>query len=188
MTFICKDLRPETWGDFETLFGKHKGVRGGCWCTYFRCTSVEFEGMTREERKAFQKDLVEQNRGHGVFVYDGNTPVAWCQFGPPEEFPRYDRMRAYQKLDLKPDEMPRWRISCLFVDKHRRKEGLSKMALQAALEKIKESGGGIVEAFPLNLEKRSQPPHTGSVDMYIDEGFQTVAPLGKNILLMRRTL
>src|SRR5262249_55744767 len=35
------------------LFGKHKGVRGGCWCTFHRCTSGQFDRMARDERKKF---------------------------------------------------------------------------------------------------------------------------------------
>ena len=73
------------------LFGKHKGVRGGCWCTFHRCTSGQFDRMTRDERKKFHKELAQQGRGYGLLVYDAGTPVAWCQFGPADGFPRYDR-------------------------------------------------------------------------------------------------
>jgi cytochrome c553 len=45
--------------------------------------------MARDERKEFQKELALQGPGYGLLVYDGGTPVAWCQFGPAEGFPRY---------------------------------------------------------------------------------------------------
>jgi len=181
-----KLLSPETWPDFEALFGKHKGLRGGCWCTFFRCTSAEFERMTREEHKAFQAQLVSQGRGHGLLVYDSGTPVAWCQFGPPTEFPHYDHGRVYPTLELAADATPQWRIACLMADKHRRREGLATFALKAALEKICEYGGGVVEAFPFDGPTNVQPHHTGSVEMFRREGFETIARIGKHTVLMRR--
>lgn len=183
-----RDLSAETWTDFQALFGKHKGVRGGCWCTYFRCTSAEFDRMTKEERRGFHERLAQEGRGYGVLVYDAGTPVAWCQFGPPQAFPRIDRGRAYGSLDLRAGERPQWRIACLFVDKHRRREGLSGVALRAALARIEARGGGVVEAFPLDIAYPGQPPHTGSVEQYAREGFQAVTRLGKNVLLMRRSV
>jgi GNAT superfamily N-acetyltransferase len=183
--FEIKAYSQETWPDFEALFGKHKGVRGGCWCTYHLCTSSQFNHMEREARKAFQKALAFQGMGSGLLVYENGTPVAWCQFGPADRFPSYDRMRAYKALALPPDLRPQWRISCLFVDKHRRREGLSKVALGAAIVSIREQGGGLVEAFPMDVPGIKRPHYTGSVEMYRREGFEEVARLGKNTVLMR---
>ncbi|MFV8834131.1 GNAT family N-acetyltransferase [Aquisalimonas sp. APHAB1-3] len=181
-----RDLSTETWADFQALFGKHKGVRGGCWCTYFRCASAEFDNMTKESRRSFHEGLARDGRGHGILVYDAGCPLAWCQFGPPQAFPRIDRGRAYGKLELPAWERPQWRITCLFVDKQRRRQGLSVVALRAALARIEARGGGVVEAFPLDIAYTGQPPHTGSVALYAREGFQAVTRLGKNVLLMRR--
>ena len=183
-----KEFSRETFSDFEALFGKHKGVRGGCWCTFHRCTSTQFDRMTRDERREFQKELAHQGRGYGLLVYDGETPVAWCQFGPAEGFPRYDRGRAYAKLALGADELPQWRISCLFADKHRRRAGLAKFALHSAIVSIRKRGGGVVEAFPLDVPGTTHPPYTGSIKMYKREGFREVARLGKNTVLMRRII
>lgn len=186
--FEIKEYSRETWPDFEALFGKHKGVRGGCWCTFNRCTSTEYQGMSKVERKAFQQALAESGRGYGLLVYDeeGAPPIAWCQFGPPEGFPRFDRGRDYSKLEIPPESKPQWRIACLFVDKHRRREGWSKVALHAALESVARRGGGVVEAFPFDVPGKDAPSYTGSVAMYREEGFEEAARLGKITVLMRR--
>jgi GNAT superfamily N-acetyltransferase len=185
---IVKEYSQKTWPDFETLFGKHKGVRGGCWCTFHLCTSSQYAKMTKDQRKAFQKESADQGFGSGLLVYEKDTPIAWCQFGLAERFPRYDRMRAYQELNLPADLRPDWRISCIFVDKHRRREGLSQIALHAAVELIRQNGGGVVESFPLDVPGVRFPPYTGSEKMYQKEGFETVARLGKNTLFMRLIL
>ena len=93
--------------------------------------------------------------------------------------------RAYGKLALEADEVPQWRISCLFADKHRRREGLAKFALHSAMVSIRKRGGGVVEAFPLDVPGTSHPQYTGSIKMYKREGFREVTHLGKNIVLIR---
>jgi GNAT superfamily N-acetyltransferase len=180
-----KPLTPETWGDFADLFGRHNGVRGGCWCVFNLLTSAQFDRMSRDERRECHFQKMQAGQATGLLVYDDNHPVAWCQFGRAGLFPRFERMRAYQALALPPDKKPDWRIACLFVDKHRRKEGLSSYALHAAIESIRAKGGGIVESFPFDIEGIERPSYTGSVAMYEHEGFQPVCRLGKNTVLMR---
>ena len=186
--YQIKPFSPETWPDFVALFGKHKGVRGGCWCTSNRCTTSQYSQMTRDKRKAFQENLVQRGEGYGLLVYTDEQPIAWCQFGPATGFPRYDRGRAYSKLIIADDLQPQWRISCLFVDKHRRREGWSNVALRAALGHIRQNGGGVVEAFPFDIPGAKYPSYTGSVKMYRQEGFEIVAAVGKDRFLMRRRM
>ena len=183
--YLVKAFTEKTWSDFVLLFGKHKGVRGGCWCVHNRCTSTQYDKMNRDDRKAFQEALVHKGQGHGLLVYNDSQPIAWCQFGPIDGFPRYDRGRKYRKLDIPTELRPKWRISCLFVDKHRRREGWSKVALREALLHIKRNGGGVVEAFPFDVPEAKHPSYAGSVKMYLQEGFEVVTEVGKYRFLVR---
>jgi GNAT superfamily N-acetyltransferase len=185
LAYDVKELTSETWQGFETLFARHKGVRGGCWCTFHLCTSTQYWGMTWDQRREFQAAAVAQGRSHGLLVYDAGVPIAWCQYGPATDFRQFDRMRAYSKLALPAELAPRWRISCIFVDKHRRGEGLSHVALSAAVASMRKHGGGIVESFPLVVPGARRPQYTGSVAMYEREGFREVARLGERTVLMR---
>lgn len=186
--YQIKPYSAETWPDFVTIFGKHKGVRGGCWCTSNRCTSSQYSKMDREARKTFQERLVHEGQGYGLLVYHDEQPIAWCQFGPAAGFSRYDSGRLYRKLSIPLEWQPQWRISCLFVDKHHRREGWSTIALRAALDHIAQNGGGVVEAFPFDIPNVKRPSYTGSVNMYRQEGFEIVAAVGKDRVLMRRRI
>ena len=187
-SYTAKAVSVATRPDFEALFGKHKGVRGGCWCTSNRCTSTAYREMGRDGRKAYQRTLVEQGLGHGLLIYAQTGPVAWCQFGPAVDFSQFSRMRRYKKLTIAPEWQPDWRISCLFVDKHHRRVGWSKVALRCALEDIGKRGGGVVEAFPLAIPGAKYASYTGSVSMYLREAFVTVNEIGKHRYLMRRRI
>lgn len=53
---------------------------------------------------------------------------------------------------------------------------------------IKEQGGGKVEAFPQDIIGNSKPQYTGSVKMYLDEGFELAGQKGRNTKLMKKTV
>lgn len=73
----AKELAPETWPDYEALFGKYDGVRGGCWCAFYHVSSKEFDGMTRAQRNDLKQRLVLKGLAHGILVYDADTPIGW---------------------------------------------------------------------------------------------------------------
>lgn len=186
LNLTVKPLSPQTWPDFEALFAKHHGVHGGCWCVYYLCGSAEFARMGPEGRRAFHRELALQGRAQGILSYEGDTPVGWCQFGPPEVLCQYDRGRTYPKLPIAPQDKPQWRISCLFTDKHRRSRGIAIFTLHAALDEIALRGGGVVEAFAMDAAGEKHNVFNGSADMYRREGFEFVARLTKNTVLMRK--
>jgi len=133
--FLIKELGGDTFPDFARVVEKHNGVWGGCWCTAFHLKRSEEKEWTGKHRTLKEK-LVREDRSHAALAYDGADVVGWCQFGPPLELP--GRMSGYSKLDVPP---PDWRITCFFVDRDHRKEGVSKAALQGALRIIASKGG-----------------------------------------------
>lgn len=186
LVLTVKPLSPETWPDFEALFAKHRGVRGGCWCVYYLCKSTEYQRMGAEGRREFHKALALSGRAQGLIAYEGETPVGWCQFGPPEVLCQYDRGRTYPKLAISPEDRPQWRISCLFTDKHRRSRGIAIHTLHEALAEIARRGGGVVEAFPMDSPKIKHNVFSGSLDMYLREGFEVVTRLSEITVLVRK--
>lgn len=184
---LAKPLDATTWGDFLALFGKHRGVRGGCWCTYHRCTSTHYTQLGREGRREHQAALAREGMGYGLLFFDDTTPVAWCQIGPASGFPAFDRNKRYAENALPVRTMrPVWRITCLFVDKDRRGEGLSREVLAGALKFVREQGGGIVEAFPLEVAGVDKPQYSGTLRQYERAGFRKVAKIGVSTVLMRK--
>lgn len=186
-SYSTKALSAETWKDFERLFDKHGGVQAGCWCMFYhraRPLSSEVEERASRNRRD-KKALVRSGESHGILVYSGDQPVGWCQFGPQEELPRIDAGRNYRKLKLAADGSRSWRITCFFVDRDFRRRGVADLALQAALDAIRERGGGIVEAYPVT-NKRAVPIWFGTVRMFERKQFQKIADLGSSNIVMRR--
>ncbi len=191
MAYTTRELSPRTLPDFERLATK----QGGCWCMFYQRPRPIGKGLSSEERKRLnRKDketLVRLGRSHAILVYEGRTPVGWCQYGRKEELPRIDAGRGYRKVAPLLGAEKLWRITCFFVDREHRGKGVSKIALRATLETIKEEGGGIVEAYPIVSGKMAAVPEWrwfGTPSMFRKEGFKTVAPLGTSGVLMRKTI
>jgi GNAT superfamily N-acetyltransferase len=103
----------------------------------------------RPKNKRDKKSLVDQDRSHGVLLYDRGTPIGWCACGLKQEFPRIDNGRNYKRLDTLDEPEKLWRITCFFLDRDYRKKGVAKVAFDAALDSIRAKGGGVVEAYPV---------------------------------------
>ncbi len=174
--FSVKPLDLVTWPDFAALVERHNGVWGGCWCLEFHPEGKE-RGPDRREKKEYR---VREGTAHAALVYDGDRCVGWCQFGSPEELPRIKRQGAYrEQLAALPD----WRITCFFVDKGCRGQGVAAVALHGALQEISRLGGGTVESYPEDVDGRSVSAsflHNGSAAMFEKEGFTRDRQIGKN--------
>ena len=181
-----KALSLETWEDFERLGQKHNGVWGGCWCTAFHPKSP-LKRQSPEVTKSYKEKLVKEDRAHAALVFDGDVCVAWCQFGSPQELPNiYHKKEVESKMT-----MPDWRITCIFIDKDHRKKGLSFLALNGALELIKNLGGGVVESYPQDVQGRKISNsflYNGTKDIFEKAGFNYEGNKGKNHCIMRKTI
>ncbi len=152
-------------------------------------------GSTAEKHRAINRRdkarLVRTGRSHAILVYEGETPIGWCQYETREELPRIDAGRNYRKIDLPVGQERLWRITCFFVNRAHRGKSVASFALKAALHSIKGQGGGIVEAYPVVSQKMAAVPEWrwfGTPDMFRKAGFRVVAPLGTSGALMRRTI
>ena len=97
-------------------------------------------------------------------------------------------MSGYGKLDLAP---PDWRITCFFVDRDHRREGVSKAALQGALRMIASEGGGTVDGYP--IDTRGKPYSSsflwgGTHSMFTEVGFRPLGALGASKWIMRKVV
>lgn len=139
-----------------------------------------------------KRELVEKGCAHGILVYAKREPVGWCQYGPREELPRIDDSPKYRKLALEDGKDKLWRITCFVVDKNYRRRGVASAALKAALEAIRNKGGGLVEAYPVSkTDQGSNYLYPGTVTMFEKAGFKLVAPFGNgrtSTVVMQRTI
>ena len=182
--YDARPLDPDTFDAFARLVERHNGVWGGCWCLAFHAKTSDM-GQSVEGNRAVKQRLVSEGQAHAALVFDGDRAVGWCQFGSPEELPRITHRKEYEAGLVDPAD---YRITCFFVDRDYRRDGVSAAALRGALELIAESGGGVVDGFPYDThgEKvNSSFLYNGTRDLFERAGFEYERPKGKNHCVMR---
>jgi GNAT superfamily N-acetyltransferase len=183
--YEIRPLGPSTWDAFSRLVERHNGIFGGCWCTWFHTFHGE-KTFTAEGNRALKQRLVEEGRAHAALVFDGDEAVAWAQYGPPDELPNIHHRKEYEATL---DELPDYRITCIFVDKRYRRKGVTEAALRGALALIAQAGGGVVEGYPHDTEgKKISVLYNGTRTLYERAGFSYVRPKGQRNCVMRRSV
>jgi hypothetical protein len=185
--YLVKPLGPDTWDAFVRLAERHNGVWNGCWCTLFHPSCAE-KGLTGEGNRALKERLVNEGRAHAALVFVGDAAVAWCEYGTPEELPNIYHRKEYE-ADL--DGLPDYRLTCFFVARTHRRQGMAGIALHGALQQIAQAGGGIVEAYPQDTDGQNVSAsflYNGTRSLFERAGFAYVRRKGKNHCVMRAVI
>ncbi len=179
-------LTPERWPDLETLFGP-KGAYGGCWCMFWRQTQGAFNrGCGEPNRQAFRA-IVESGERPGILAYEAGRPTGWIALASRETSGRLARSRVMAALD----DTPVWSITCFYVAKGRRRQGLTVALLQAAADMARERGALVLEGYPVEPKSGRTADiyaYTGLASAFRQAGFIEVARRSATRPIMRKIL
>ena len=179
-------VTPTRWSDVERLFGE-RGACGGCWCMAWRLAHKDWVAGNGAKNKRALKRIVLDGQRPGVVAYLGREPIGWCAVAPRRVYSYLDRSRVLKPVD-DPDV---WSISCLFVLKPYRRQGVSARLLKAAAGLAGKRGARIVEGYPVvpTMEKTPDPfVWTGVPSAFRKAGFKEVARRSKSRPIMRYVL
>ena len=186
MSPTVRTLDASTWDAFSELVERNNGIFGGCWCIGFHLDRKPKQQM--DNRTAKEK-LVRAGDAHAALVIDGDGKAqGWAQYGSPVELPGIKHRREYEK-DAPPT--PDWRITCIFVDRKHRGQGVARAALEGALDQIAGRGGGLVEAISEATEGREAQGRflfSGTVELFEELGFERIRQVGKHAWIVGRTV
>jgi GNAT superfamily N-acetyltransferase len=184
MAYTTRPLDTFTWDAFAELVELNNGVFGGCWCMGFHPGDSRTDAA---QNRAGKQRRVREGRAHAALVFDDSgTAQGWCQYGSPEELPGIKHRREYEK-DVPP--RPDWRITCFYVDKKHRGQGIARAALEGALDQIAEAGGGLVEAISEVTAGRAAPGRflfSATAELFEQYGFTRGRPVGKHAWIVSR--
>jgi GNAT superfamily N-acetyltransferase len=170
---------------FAELVERNDGVYGGCWCLAYHGRGADFGG----DRRAAKEALVRSGDAHAALVLDDvGVAQGWCQYGSPAELPRIKNRREYEK---EPPPRPDWRITCIFVDKRHRGQGVARAGLEGALDQIARAGGGLVEAVSEVTTGREAPGRflfSATVELFEQHGFARRRQIGKHAWIVSRVV
>jgi|HubBroStandDraft_4_1064222.scaffolds.fasta_scaffold168012_2 GNAT superfamily N-acetyltransferase len=173
-------VTPDFWPALEDLFGD-EGACGGCWCMYWRIGN-EYRRRSPEANRADFHEVVIKGPPPGLIAFDRELAVGWCQLTPRALLPWLDR--AWQRID----DLPVWSISCFYMRKGYRRQGITSALIQKAIETAKKAGISCLEAYPLDADLSPSATGTGYVSTFLRVGFRVVSRRSRARPIMRLDL
>ena len=185
MSCTIRHLDASTWDVFAELVERNNGIFGGCWCIGLHPEC----GQKGISHRAVKQDRVRTDRAYAALVLDEDGAAqGWCQYGSPEELPGIKHKRAYDKgAPPRPD----WRITCVYVDKEHRGQGIARAALEGALAHIAHAGGGLVEAISemtAGREAQGRFLFSATVRLFEQGGFTRGRQVGRHTWIVSRVV
>jgi GNAT superfamily N-acetyltransferase len=179
-----RPLTPDLWPALEDLFGKG-GASNGCWCMYWRIGSA-YGKRPRERNRAAFREVVKRGPPPGLLAFDGDVAVGWCQLTPRDALPSLDRTRLLKRVD----DVAVWSLSCFYVRRGYRKQGVTSALIAAALKAARRAGAPALEAYPVDTDPRTSTSNlfTGTASTFARAGFKTVARRAPQRPIMRHDL
>jgi GNAT superfamily N-acetyltransferase len=182
MKLTVRPLTPDQWPALEDLFGAH-GACNGCWCMYWRIGSA-YRKRSREKNKAAFRKIVREGPPPGLLAFDGEVAVGWCQLTPREDVPWLERTPRLRRVDA----VPVWSLSCFYVRRGYRRQGITAALIAAALKAARRAKAPALEAYPLDADQTPSGSFTGFVSTFARAGFTMVARHAAPRPIMRHDL
>jgi GNAT superfamily N-acetyltransferase len=183
----CRPAHEAPWADLEQLFGE-RGACGGCWCTAWRRPRKDHEAGKPNhgaDNRAYLQALWQAGEPIGLLGYRGAEAVGWISAAPREQFAYF---RSTRTLKPAPGDAGVWVISCLFVAKAWRRQGLSQQLVAAASDWALAQGARAVEAYPVRSHPAEAAPvflWTGTPGPFERSGFCRLPTAGARLRLRR---
>jgi GNAT superfamily N-acetyltransferase len=152
---------------------------------YWRIGS-DYHKRPREENRAAIRRIVMRGPPPGLLAFEGARPIGWCQLTPREDLPWLERARLLQRVDA----APVWCISCFYVRRGFRRQGVMTALIAAALQAARRAKAPALEAYPIDATapKSTSNLFTGIASVFRRSGFKIIARLSPYRPIMRHEL
>lgn len=172
LSLSIKPIKRNLWPDLEELFGSN-GACGGCWCMHWKLRGKAYEEAKGYETRQMHKAIVDSGVVTGLLAYWHGEVAGWVAVEPRSAYEKLAHSRV-----LKPvDDQEVWSITCFFVAKQFRRNGIAVELIKAAVQHVSHMGGRIVEGYPVDAQNDSPAPFvfTGTASAFRQAGFSEVA-------------
>jgi GNAT superfamily N-acetyltransferase len=132
---------------------------------------ASYRRRTPEANKTSFCEIVQTGPPPGLLAFDTERAVGWCQLTPRQSVPWLDKSAPLKRVD----NLPVWCISCFYVRKGYRKQGVTTALIQQALQAAHRAGAPALEAYPLDPDVTPSSSSTGFAATFLRLGFKVVA-------------
>jgi len=142
-------------------------------------------GKGEGNKRALRK-LMRRGRAPGIIAYVGGEPAGWVALAPREEYVRLASSRTLKPIDARPV----WSVSCFFIARPYRGQGLMTALIEAAAAFARKRGATLLEGYPTNPKRTTSDVflYTGTHSAFMRAGFEVAARPSKAAVIIRCAL
>jgi len=159
-----------TPSDFAALAALFERDHSPCYCRYYHFTGTnkEWEARCAVEPEKNREELQGALEGTGVVAVDADAIVGWMKLVPQRTLTKLLARSPYKGLES-PDT---YSIGCFLVDPTRRRQGVARAMVEAAIPIARALGATYLEAYPRVFEGMHEGEQwTGPYAMFESLGF-----------------
>jgi len=183
-----QDVTPDRLADYQSFFD-HDAFRDypvwqSCYCMETHLQNQdEWAARTAAENRRDMSALISEGKVTGLLAYVAGKPVGWCNYGETTRLGGVMR-----KLGLSAEDHEGvGSVACFVIAAPYRGHGVAARLLDAAIERLRQSGVRAVEAYPRRSEDSAQANYRGPLSMFLRAGFEPYRETERN-LIVRKTL
>lgn len=168
-------------GDVDAVEAALSGGGDGrsCQCQWWTLTAAQFSRSTPSEREGMLREQLTRAPGPGLVAEVDGAAAGWARVGPRTEQPRLARTRAFAQSSPEPwDDPAVWALTCFSVRREHRGRGVSTHLLHAAIDRARDGGARMLEAYPVDTAIAAATPNElyhGVLSTFLAAGFREVA-------------
>lgn len=150
---------------------------------FWRVPRKQYEADKGDRNKQALRKLVQSDQQPGIIAYLQKEPIGWCAVAPREQYIGLENSRILKPVD---DEAV-WSVSCLFVRKDYRRQGIASKLLSGAIKFAGSKGARIVEGYPVDSSTKMADAFLwhGTASSFRDAGFKEVLRRSESRPIMR---
>jgi GNAT superfamily N-acetyltransferase len=192
-----KPLTPALGADFLRFFDHERGAAfadnpewAKCYCHFYQVPqTIDWPALTASQNRTAMQARIEVGAMDGFLALDGADVVGWLNAQPRDALPHcFDRMRI-EPTPLPCEAFEAAVIVCFVVAPQKRRQGIARVLLAAALASFAARGIKLVDAFPFKsgASELAADHYHGSLSLFIDQGF-TVLREDETMTVVRKIL
>ena len=192
-----KPLTPALGADFLRFFDHERGAAfadnpewAKCYCHFYHVPqAIDWPALTASQNRTAMQARIEVGVMEGFLAFDGAEVVGWLNAQPRDALPHcFDQMRI-QPTPLPCEAFEAAVIVCFVVAPQRRRQGVARALLAAALASFTARGIKLVDAFPFKsgASELAADHYHGSLSLFLAQGF-TVLREDETMTAVRKIL
>lgn len=174
--------------DFRALLRRTRAT-DGCWCMWHIIPVKDYHAGRGVQNEQLFNDLVEKSDAPmGLLAYVNGEVSGWVATGPRSRYARAVKTPTLQGRDPAEDAYV-WLVSCFFVAREHRRQGLAGQLLDAAVGLAITFGAKAIEGFPTRGRRMAGGDiQVGTEHLFARRGFEIARNPSSNRVIMRLEL